>query len=582
VRYLKFVCAVCCATLSAQISHFATTSDGSILYFSTGFQLIGGFRTPAQQIVRYRDDTGTFEQCVPQSVFGASGYNTAIIGVANPDVTADGSLVAWNEILACTAMDFHQCLGVPYENPIGLITPSSAFTPSAALWTGPSSYVQVSRNGQYAVSFAYPTLISLVDGVSVGIADAVYGAGQSVSDAGAVVIAGSPPTLVSGITAGQRSTVPLEFSRQPAQVRLSRDGRNLLYESVPSGSNAQLFFYDTVLNTETLIATGPMIANNASSTFPYQSFTFFPCFDDSGTTVMYVNSPSAGLTPQVYLWDVGGPPPGRQIATAPDGIGEAILSGSAQVVFAATLNNRLLRIDVASGAIRELSGRVPVVASWFSPVIGMPNQSAPGSLMQANGSGLADVEATPSVNIGGVEAFVLSGAPAQVTFQIPWDIPLPNPDCAPQALSFGVVSNPVFSGGAFLSLCSTSPFFISPAIHQDFHGAVTQQDSAAPGEILHFYMIGLGPVSPPGQTGQMASGNPLQYAEPVSCALEDSGNVAATNVVTPSFAGLAPGLIGVYQLDLPLAALRSTGVSRTVFLGCGYETHSGNTSFYVQ
>jgi uncharacterized protein (TIGR03437 family) len=143
-----------------------------------------------------------------------------------------------------------------------------------------------------------------------------------------------------------------------------------------------------------------------------------------------------------------------------------------------------------------------------------------------------------------------------------------------------VVSNPVFSGGAFLSLCSTSPFFISPAIHQDFHGAVTQQDSAAPGEILHFYMIGLGPVSPPGRTGEIASGNLLQYAEPVSCTLEDSNS--AIDVVAASFAGLAPGLIGIYQLDLPLPALRSIGVSRTVFLGCGYETHSGNTSFYVQ
>ena len=568
VHHAKFVCAICCATMSAQISHLATTSDGSVLYFHTNFELVGGYHSPGQQIIRYRDDTRTFEQCVPAAMFGGDGITPAL-GVANPDVTGDGSVVAWNVILGCGASDWHQCLGLPFENPVGLITASS-FTGN--LWSGVGSHVQLSRNGQYAATFGgSPRLIALFSGTSVAFGGAVYGAGESVSDAGAVVIAGSPPTLASGIMNGQISTMPLKFSQSPDQIRLSRDGRSILYESAQLGSIARLFFYDAVSGAEMLIATGPVVPNaDPGSTFPYDYFSFFPCLDDSGTKVLYVNSPSPGSPPRVYLWDVGTAPPGRQIVTAPDGIGEAILSGSAQVAYATTLNNRLLRIDVASGATRELSGRVPTITSWFSA------STAPGSLMQANGSGLLDAGMPADVTVGGVEAFVVSGTPAQVTFQIPWDFPLPRPDCAPETVSFGAVTNSVFTSGISVMLCSMSPSFILPALHQDFHGAVTEQDPSAPGEILHFFMTGLGPVSPQGRTGEIASGNPLQYAEPVSCTLEVN---ATSEVVTPSFAGLAPGLIGIYQLDLPLPADLRRSI---VFLTCGYQNRVGNTSFYVQ
>jgi uncharacterized protein (TIGR03437 family) len=576
VRYFIVLCAVCCATVSAQIDHLVTTSDGSILYFSTALQFKGTSPMPGVEIFRYRNDAGTFEPCVPAGglgVFGAS--NAAVDAAGNPDVTADGSIVAWNEFLGCTSTDFHQCLGLPALSPVGLIT-DSTFA-SQPIWHGGHSYVQLSRNGHYAAILGgTSSVLSLADGITTPIGNLIYGASETISDNGLVVVFGNPPALVSAAAPGANASLPLQFSRQPAQVRVSRDGRHILYESVQSGLTAQLFSYDVASNQETLIATGPVVQSaNSGSTFPYFTFSFFACFDDNGATVLYVNSPSPGTPSQVFLWNVGDAPPGRQIANIPEGVAEAVLSGSANVAYAATLNNRLVRIDVASGLVRELSGRVPVVSSWFP---GTGAGIAPGSLMQANGSGLADAVGTVSVMIGDTEAFIVSGNSNKVTFQIPWELPVRNPTCAPLPVSFGSLNNAVFDAGIYLLLCSTAPQFISAAIHQDFRGAVTQGDPASAGEILHFYMIGLGPVSPPAQTGVVATGKPLQYAQPPQCSLK--GYNASSVAVTPSFAGLAPGLIGTYQLDLQLPELPSLGVVRTVGLECISQLSNASTEFY--
>lgn len=59
--------------------------------------------------------------------------------------------------------------------------------------------------------------------------------------------------------------------------------------------------------------------------------------------------------------------------------------------------------------------------------------------------------------------------------------------------------------------------------HQDFHGVVTRADPAAPGEIVHAYMTGLGQVQPSPTTG--------------------SAPTALSNVITRRYVGcsLPPG-----------------------------------------
>ena len=77
--------------------------------------------------------------------------------------------------------------------------------------------------------------------------------------------------------------------------------------------------------------------------------------------------------------------------------------------------------------------------------------------------------------------------------------------------------------------------------HQDFHGLVTVADPAVPGEVLHFYTTGLGPVSPTIATGQPTPVNSLfVVSTPPSCSFTWR---ATATPVTLLFAGLAPGLL---------------------------------------
>jgi uncharacterized protein (TIGR03437 family) len=88
------------------------------------------------------------------------------------------------------------------------------------------------------------------------------------------------------------------------------------------------------------------------------------------------------------------------------------------------------------------------------------------------------------------------------------------------------------------------------AAHQDFSSIVTRSRPARRGEIIHFYMTGLGPVSPPVAAGVAApSGPPAVVTTPLSCRFSATGVTRPAEVL---FAGLAPGLTGYYQVSIPL------------------------------
>ncbi len=76
---------------------------------------------------------------------------------------------------------------------------------------------------------------------------------------------------------------------------------------------------------------------------------------------------------------------------------------------------------------------------------------------------------------------------------------------------------------------------------------VTDSNPAAPGEILHVYLTGGGPVIPPVATGAANPISPLSnITTPISVV---AGNYLGQGPVQVYFFGLAPGLIGVWQMD---------------------------------
>ena len=80
--------------------------------------------------------------------------------------------------------------------------------------------------------------------------------------------------------------------------------------------------------------------------------------------------------------------------------------------------------------------------------------------------------------------------------------------------------------------------------HNADYSLVTPSNPAQPGEYLIVYLSGLGAVSPAVSDGAAAPLNPLSW----------SANTFTVFIggqpVTPVYAGLAPGLVGLYQLDV--------------------------------
>jgi uncharacterized protein (TIGR03437 family) len=183
--------------------------------------------------------------------------------------------------------------------------------------------------------------------------------------------------------------------------------------------------------------------------------------------------------------------------------------------------------------------------------------------------------------VGGVQLLadgqplpLLSVAPADIVFQVPWDM----------------------QGGRTLTLASTqSPFEeplsrdleIQPSApafwlttdgfpviaHQDFHGLVSTSDPAHPDEILHFYLTGLGAVTPAVGTGQPAPLSPLSFMRDqvfVSWAGALPFNFPLGAKVL--FAGLAPGLVGLEQLDVQVPHEAPSQLSVNIGNGLGVGT----------
>jgi uncharacterized protein (TIGR03437 family) len=107
---------------------------------------------------------------------------------------------------------------------------------------------------------------------------------------------------------------------------------------------------------------------------------------------------------------------------------------------------------------------------------------------------------------------------------------------------------------------------------QNGDGTITGSDTAAPrGSVIAVYASGLGPVSP-----AIPQGTPA----PTSTLSQTTMPVTATIAGTPAtvmFAGAAPGLIGVYQVNVQVPLSVPTGADRIVLSVGGNASQKGVT-----
>ncbi len=233
-----------------------------------------------------------------------------------------------------------------------------------------------------------------------------------------------------------------------------------------------------------------------------------------------------------------------QLTNDPTGVSGEEISGDGSTVFVVTNDGKLLKIATTSGASSVLATAAEVQQVQGGPVA--------GSLNFIQGAGLADATIVQStfplttslggaqVTVNGKPAPLLAVSPSSISFQIPWETPL---------------------GSAAISVVRPSPQFmqtIPPLLIQasqpvaaldsvfslDFSQLNSPFYPAKPGDIVNFYLTGLGAVTAPVADGALSPSNPLpRLANPVTVSF-------GPTPLMVFYAGLAPGQIGIYQLSV--------------------------------
>lgn len=210
----------------------------------------------------------------------------------------------------------------------------------------------------------------------------------------------------------------------------------------------------------------------------------------------------------------------------------------------------------AAARPRQAGGAVVVNAASFEPGI------SPGGLATIFGVDLTSVSgvviaprlplptvlADVSVLVNGIPAPIYSIAFAngedQISFQVPYEAPT-----GPGAAQVDVFDGPDETASIIADSFTKDPgIFVyngnyALAVHASDGALVGPNDPAAAGEVLVLYVTGLGPLSIALADGFGAPSAPLAYTiDPFQVVLDGEDSEVL-------FSGLAPGFVGVYQIN---------------------------------
>jgi len=280
----------------------------------------------------------------------------------------------------------------------------------------------------------------------------------------------------------------------------------------------------------------------------------------------------AGVTKFGYSGD-GGPALEAQM-WSPHGVA---VDASGNVYIADTENDVIRQLTPANPTITGVTN-----AAGFQPRI------SPGALASVFGTGLSNAiykSAAPyptslgasslggsgvSVSVNGKAAPVFFVSPTQINFQVPWETAAGTASVTVSVAggASNTVSVPVVSAGPGLFVSGTSAI-VQNAADYSLNGP---SHPAAAGSTIIAYLTGSGPVSPAATDGVAAPLTSLMYATaPHSATI---GSTAAT----VSFAGLAPGWVGLVQANVLVPAALAAGTYPLTVTIDGQTSNAGSIS----
>ena len=229
--------------------------------------------------------------------------------------------------------------------------------------------------------------------------------------------------------------------------------------------------------------------------------------------------------------------------------------------------------DYNTGAIYRLEGPLASPSISEGGVVNAASFAAgqsvaPGSIVSAFGMSLAGssagAERTPlpttlggsTFTFGNVDAALFFVSPGQANMQVPWELEGQR-GAQLTATSGGVASTPydvnlapvapgVFTmdqsgSGQAAALITGTGLLAAPS--SEFANA----RPARLGEFIEVFVTGLGPVSNTPPTGAVSPSEPLAVTQ-----FEVTARIGGVEPVPVRFAGLAPGFIGLYQVNIQL------------------------------
>lgn len=247
-----------------------------------------------------------------------------------------------------------------------------------------------------------------------------------------------------------------------------------------------------------------------------------------------------------------------------NGVSSYVVAASADVAWYTTGHGELKKFSLTSGKSVRV---VRPVTEWH-----FPNMTfVPGNLHEINSRTAFHGAGNARIRMNGLEAPIVSVEPERIRFQIPWDVAagpavFEASGFAESEFELASVEIPIqrFAPNYFVD---RKPAFV----HGDWRGLITESDPARPGEVIHVFLTGLGPVSPPWPLGTPAPDDAThKITAGIACDMAPYKSAPARTVEV-LYAGLAPGTIGFFQVSMQIPADEGSG-----YLTCRLSDGAGN------